>query len=146
MAELKTKKNQASVESFLKRIPDPVQREDSRAVLRMMKDITRLEPKMWGTSIIGFGDYHYKYATGREGDTFLTGFSPRKGTLTLYIGQGFEAHAPLMKKLGTHKTGVGCLYIKKLDDVDLPTLRQLVRASVARMKSLRLKSHRDRAG
>lgn len=135
MAELKTKKNQASVESFLQRISDPVQREDSRTVVRMMKDITRLEPRMWGTSIVGFGDYHYKYATGREGDTFLTGFSPRKGTLTLYIGQGFEAHRPLMKKLGKHKTGVGCLYIKKLEDVDLSTLRQLVKDSVARMRA-----------
>ena len=139
MAELKTKKTKASVEAFLKRIPDPVQREDSRAVLRMMKDITRLEPRMWGTSMIGFGDYHYKYASGREGDTFLIGFSPRKGTLTLYITQDFEAHAPLMKKLGKHKTGVSCLYIKKLDDVDLSTLRQLVKASFAR-------SHLERAG
>ena len=134
MAELKTKKNQASVASFLDRIQDPVQREESRVLVRLMKEVTRLQPRMWGTSIVGFGDHHYKYASGREGDTFLAGFSPRKGTLTLYIGQGFEARGPLLKKLGKHKTGVGCLYIKRLEDVDLAVLRQLVKASVARVK------------
>ena len=138
MAELKTKKNQASVESFLKKIPDPVQREDSRVLVRLMKEVTRLQPRMWGTSIVGFGDHHYKYASGREGDTFLTGFAPRKGTLALYIGQEFEARGPLLKKLGKHKTGVGCLYIEKLEDVDMPTLRKLVKACASRVKRPRV--------
>jgi len=138
MAELKTKKNQASVESFLKRIPDPVQQEDSRVLVRLMKEVSRLQPRMWGTSIVGFGDHHYKYASGREGDTFLSGFAPRKGTLTLYIGQGFEGQESLMKKLGKYKTGVGCLYIKTLEDVDMPTLRKLVKACATRMKSSRV--------
>jgi hypothetical protein len=122
----------------LKRILDPVQREDSRVLARLMKEVARLQPRMWGTSIVGFGDHHYKYASGREGDTFLAGFSPRKGTLTLYIGQGLEARGPLLKKLGKHKTGVGCLYIKRLEDVDLAILRQLVKASVARVKPSRV--------
>lgn len=133
MAELKTKENDASVEVFLQGVADPRQREDAFRVMELMREVTGETPKMWGGSIVGFGSYHYKYSSGREGDMCLTGFSPRKGTLALYIMAGFERYGPLLQKLGKHKTGKACLYIKRLDDVDLPTLRELVRASVAHM-------------
>jgi len=101
-----------------------------------MKEITREEPKMWGSSIVGFGSYHYKGKSGREGDWMLTGFSPRKQFLTLYLMGGFDSAADLLDKLGKYTTGVGCLYIKKLDDVDKQVLIQLVQASVDKMKHL----------
>lgn len=130
MAELKTKVNDASVEAFLNTIEDAKKRQDSFAVLELMKEVTGAEPKMWGSSIIGFGDTHYKYATGREGDWFLTGFSPRKQNLTLYIAGGFDEHAELMQTLGKHKIGKGCLYINKLSDIDQAKLRELIKRSV----------------
>lgn len=130
MAELKTKKTQASVKAFVDGIQDEQQRKDSRALVTMIRKITGEKPKMWGTSIVGFGTYHYEYASGREGDWMLTGFSPRKGTLTLYIMSGFREYATLLRKLGKHKTGKACLYIKRLDDVDLPTLKEMIRRSV----------------
>jgi uncharacterized protein YdhG (YjbR/CyaY superfamily) len=99
----------------------------------MMKKATRAEPKMWGTSIIGFGDYHYKYESGHEGDYFLTGFSPRKQNLTLYILGGFDEHEELLNKLGKYSLGKGCLYIKKLEDVDTKVLKELVTRSVKKM-------------
>jgi hypothetical protein len=133
MAELKTKQNDASVEKFLNGIADKSAREDCLAILQLMKQATKAEPKMWGTSIIGFGNYHYKYESGREGDWPLTGFSPRKQNLTLYIIPGFVRYAELMQKLGKYKTGKSCLYIKKLADVDLVVLKQLVKESVACM-------------
>ena len=113
MAELKTKKNTASVEAFLQAIADETKRKDSFAILEMMKQATGSEPVMWGESIIGFGDAHYRYASGREGDWFLTGFSPRKQNLTLYIMSGFDEHDQMMQKLGRYKTGKACLYIPK---------------------------------
>lgn len=131
MAELKTKVNDASVEAFLNTIEDAKKRQDSFTVLELMKEVTGAEPKMWGSSIIGFGDTQYKYATGREGDWFLTGFSPRKQNLTLYITGGFDEHAELMQTLGKHKIGKGCLYINKLSDIDQAKLRELVKRSVA---------------
>lgn len=131
MAELKTKKTAASVEAFLRRVADPKQREDCFTVLKMMKDVTRLEPKMWGTSMVGFGSYNYKYPTGREGEWFITGFSPRKGYLSLHIMAGCARYGELLQKLGKHKTGVACLYVKKLDDIDLGTLKKLVKESFA---------------
>ncbi len=130
MAELKTKPNKASVAQFLNSIEDPQRRKDSKTVAAMMKRITGARPKMWGPSIVGFGSYHYRYASGREGDWMLTGFSPRKQALTLYIMSGFAGSAALMNKLGKYKTGKACLYIKKLDDVHLPTLERLIRQSV----------------
>jgi hypothetical protein len=130
MAELKTQKTRASVAKFLASIEDEKKRKDSRAVLKMMKEITGDKPKMWGTAMIGFGSYHYKYASGKEGDWFLTGFSPRKQALTLYIMSGFSKYDALLKKLGKFKTGKACLYIKKLEDVHLPTLEELIRRSV----------------
>jgi len=133
-AELKTKVNEASVEEFLNAVTDEQTRTDCYEILKMMKQVTKEEPKMWGASIVGFGSYHYKGASGREGDWMLTGFSPRKQNLTLYLMHGFDAHADLLKKLGKHKTSMGCLYIKKLDDVDKKVLKELVTASVKRMK------------
>jgi len=133
MAELKTKLNDASVEAFLNGIEDETKRKDSFTILEMMQEVTGAEPKMWGASIIGFGHSRYKYASGREGDWMLTGFSPRKQNLTLYIMGGFEPHEAIMAKLGKHACGKGCLYIKKLKDVDLATLRELIKASVDHM-------------
>ena len=133
MAEMKTKKNDQSVEAFLNGIADERMRQDCFTVLNLMKQVTGAEPKMWGTSIVGFGDYHYKYESGREGDWFLTGFSPRNQNLTLYIMAGFARYDELMKKLGKHKTGKSCLYIKKIDDIDLSVLEELVKQSVTHM-------------
>ena len=135
MAELKTKPNDQSVEAFLNSIDDEKKREDSFKILALMKEITKDEPKMWGDSIIGFGSYHYEYASGREGDWFLTGFSPRKQNLTLYLMSGFEEYDNLLKNLGKYKTGKACLYIKKIEDVDLQTLTELVKQSVAHMEA-----------
>lgn len=133
MAELKTQKNNASVEEFLDSVANEKKRQDSYAILELMKDVTGEEPAMWGTSIVGFGSYHYQYASGREGDWFLVGFSPRKQNLTLYIMSGFDEYESLLEDLGKHKTGKSCLYINKLEDVDRSTLRELVEKSVAHM-------------
>ncbi|MBK9925296.1 MAG: DUF1801 domain-containing protein [Anaerolineales bacterium] len=135
-AELKTKVNKASVTKLLNSVADEVKRNDCFEILKMMKQVTKEEPKMWGATIVGFGSYHYKGKSGREGDWMLTGFSPRKQSLTLYMMGGFDEHTDLLKKLGKHTTSVGCLYIKKLDDVDKKVLKQLVTASVKRMKQL----------
>jgi hypothetical protein len=133
MAELKTKQNDQSVEAFLNGIADEKRRQDCFTVLNLMKQVTRAEPKMWGDSIVGFGNFRYKYESGREGDWFLAGFSPRKQNLTLYIWAGFAGYSELMKKLGKYKTGKSCLYIKKIDDIDLSVLKELVERSVAYM-------------
>jgi len=130
MAELKTKRNDGSVVEFLNSVTDENKRQDSFEVLKMMEELTGEEPKMWGTSIIGFGSYHYKYASGREGDWFLVGFSPRKQNITLYIMSGFDQYNDLLGKLGKHSTGKSCLYIKKVEDVDFQVLRELVEKSV----------------
>lgn len=135
MAELKTKPNKASVEKFLSSVKDEKKREDSFKVLELMKRITKEEPIMWGPSIVGFGKYHYKYASGREGDWFLTGFSPRKQNLTLYIMSGFKRYNELMKKLGKHKTGSSCLYVNRLEDLDMKVLKELITESVKYMKN-----------
>lgn len=134
MAENKTKENDADVVAFLNGVADERKRQDSFAVLALMQEVTGMEPKMWGDSIVGFGKYHYKYESGREGDMPITGFSPRKQSLTLYIMPGFERYEDLMAKLGKHKTGKSCLYINKLADVDTAVLRELVTQSVAHMK------------
>ena len=135
-AELKTKVNKASVEGFLNKVKDEAIRNDCFEILKIMKQVTKEEPRMWGSSIVGFGSYHYKGKSGREGDWMLTGFSPRKQNLTLYLMGGFDEQKDLLKKLGKHKTSVGCLYIKKLGDVDKKVLKTLVTASVKRMKQL----------
>ena len=134
MAELKTKKNAASVENFLAGISPEKKRQDAIALCELMQKVTKLEPKMWGSSMVGFGEYHYKYESGHEGDTFLVGFSPRKANLTLYIMPGFDPYADLLSKLGKYKTGKSCLYINTLDDVDVPTLRKIIQSAFADMK------------
>ncbi len=134
MAELKTKKTEASVEDFLNKIKDEEIRQDCFEIAKIMKQVTRSDPKMWGSSIIGFGSRRLKYASGRELDWMLTGFSPRKGNITLYILSGFEKQAALLKKLGKHSTGKGCLYIKKLKDVDTKVLKELISESVQTVK------------
>jgi hypothetical protein len=138
-AELKTKVNDASVEGFINSVADEQKREDCFEILELMKQVTKETPKMWGSSIVGFGSYHYKGASGREGDWMLTGFSPRKQNLTLYIMGGFDLHQDLLKKLGKYKTSVGCLYIKKLDDVDREVLKELVAESIRTMQNLQNK-------
>lgn len=133
MAERKTKETAESVPAFLKRIPDADRRADCQAVVDLMRAVTKEEPRMWGSSIVGFGRYTLKYASGREGEWPITGFSPRKNDLTLYIMGGFEESADLMKSLGKYKTSKGCLYIKKLTDVDVSVLKKLVTRSVKLM-------------
>ena len=130
MAELKTKQNETSVADFLNNIPDEKKRQDCLALQELMQQVTGTEPKMWGDSIVGFGTYHYKYASGRAGEWFLTGFSPRKQNLTLYIMAGFDQYDELLEKLGKHKTGKSCLYVKQLADIDIVTLRELIQQSV----------------
>ena len=133
MAELKTKKTAASVEKFLNGVTDEQRRKDCFSLVEIMKAATKAEPAMWGTTIVGFGQQQYTYDSGRALEWFLVGFSPRKQDLTLYIMPGVERYPSLMKKLGKHKTGKSCLYIKKLEDVDLPTLNQLIKQSLADM-------------
>lgn len=133
MAELKTKPNRASVAGFLAAIDDPQKRADARKVAAMMRRATGKRAKMWGSSIVGYGSYHYKYASGREGDFMLTGYSPRKNALTVYIMPGFSPFRRLMSKLGTYKTGKSCLYIKRLSDVDEDVLENLIDESVKHM-------------
>ena len=133
MAEPKTKVTKASVKEFLNQVQEKERREDCFTVAKLMEEITGEKPKMWGPSIVGFGTYHYKYATGREGDWPVAAFSPRKNDLTLYIMTGF-ANKELMEKLGKHKTGKSCLYIKRLSDVHMPTLKKLIKTSVKQVQ------------
>jgi len=135
MSELKTKKNDASVEDFLNGVGDEKKRKDSFAILEIMKEVTGEEPKMWGGSIVGFGSYHYKYASGQEGDWPLTGFSPRKQNFSLYIMTGVERYKDHLDKLGKYKNGKSCLYINKLEDVDQDVLKDMIRISVEEKKS-----------
>ncbi len=135
MAEIKTQKTDASVEEFLHSITDEQRRADCFTVLELMKKATKAEPKMWGSSIVGFGAYRYKYESGREGDWFLVGFSPRKQNLTLYLMGGLEQQQELLPQLGKHKTGKSCLYLNKLTDVDLKVLKKMIQQSVAAVKT-----------
>lgn len=127
VAEIKTKPTDVSVESFIAALPDEQKRKDSQTILKMMEKATKEKPKMWGASMIGFGDKRYKSpATGREVDWFKIGFSPRKANLSLYLTMDIKKHADTLKKLGKHKTGVGCLYINKLEDVDTKVLEKMI--------------------
>ncbi|MCY3832585.1 MAG: DUF1801 domain-containing protein [Chloroflexi bacterium] len=135
MAENKTQRNDGDVMAYLESVSNKRRREDSLALLKMMEEVTGEPAEMWGTSIVGFGSYHYRYASGREGDMLITGFAPRKQALTLYIMGGHERYAALMSKLGKHRTGSSCVYINKLADVDLDVLRELIAESVAYMRS-----------
>jgi len=134
MSKLKTTPNANDVQDFLEAVEDEQKRRDSFTLLQLMQDITGEAPKMWSNSIVGFGSYHYRYKSGREGDWFLTGFSPRKTSLSLYIMAGFDRYEDLLEKLGKYKTGKSCLYVKKLADVDRNILRELISASVQHMR------------
>ena len=131
MSEMKTQKNDADVIAFLNGIEDEQRRKDSFALLELMTKISGEQPFMWGDSIIGFDTYHYRYASGREGDWMKVGFSPRKQALTLYLSYGFEEKQDLLQRLGKHKTGKACLYIKKLADIDTDVLRELIEQTLS---------------
>lgn len=137
MADSKANKTQPTRQdaaAFIEAIADPDKRADARVVDRIMREATGCEPRMWGSSIVGYGSYRYRYESGREGDWMITGFSPRKAALTLYIMPGFARFDALMGKLGRYTTGKSCLYVKRLEHVDLDVLRELVMASVADMR------------
>lgn len=137
MAELKTQRNKASVETFLNNVADEEKRKDCFTVMELMKKVSKEEPAMWGDSIVGFGSYHYKSERSKqEGDWFITGFSPRKQNLTLYIMPGIGHYKELLDQLGQCKTGGSCLYIKKLSDVDPKILKQLITTAYKNMKQL----------
>ena len=133
MAEIKTTVRSSSAAAFIKQVDGEQRRKDCRELVALMRDVTGHPPKMWGTSIVGFDRYQYKYASGREGEMLLTGFSPRKQDLVLYLGPGLQ-NAKLRAKLGKHKAGQGCLYLKTLDGIDRDALRALIEHSVAEMR------------
>ena len=134
MAENKTKPTAKSVPKFLEQIEDPKRKADCKTLASLMEKLSGSKPKMWGDSIVGFGDYHYKYASGREGDWFLVGFSPRKQNLTVYIMGYLEQYPDHLEKLGKFKHGKGCLYIKTLEDIHMDTLESLIISSIQRLK------------
>jgi hypothetical protein len=133
MAKMKTTPTDKNVLNFLNTIENDGKRKEAITIMNLMKKVTGENPKMWGDSIVGFGSYHYKYKSGREGDWFLTGFSPRKQNFSIYIMAGFSNYENLMEKLGTYKTGKSCLYVKRLNDIDLNVLTELIRESVKYM-------------
>ncbi len=133
MAELKTRKNARSVADFIASLDDERKQRESHALIALMRDVTGCEPAMWGESIVGFGQYRFKYASGREIDWMLTGFSPRKRAFSLYVMTGFDGQDDILSVLGRYKTGKSCLYVNKLDDIDLNALRKLLNASVSRL-------------
>ena len=134
MSGNKTAPNDADPRAFIASVEDEQKRQDCEALLEIMTEITGQEPKMWGDSIVGFGSYHYVYASGRGGDWLLTGFAPRKRDLTLYIMSGLDHHDEQLEQLGKHKIGKSCLYVKRLSDIDLDVLRELIRRSVSMLK------------
>ena len=134
MSEPKTRPTNEDVAEFLDGILHERKREDSRTAVALLTDVTGLEPKMWGEGIVGFGEYHYKYKSGREGDWFRVGFAPRKRSLSFYIMPGLEGFEDILEDLGKHRTGKSCLYVNKLDDIDLDVLRELVEASLEKLE------------
>lgn len=131
VAEIKTKETESSVEDFINGLKDEQKRQDSFVLLKLMQKVSKEKPKLWGSSMIGFGNKRYKSPkTGREVDWFKIGFSPRKANLSLHLVLDLQAHAASLKKLGKHKTGVGCLYINRLDDIDLRVLEELIHAAL----------------
>ncbi|MEO9482064.1 MAG: DUF1801 domain-containing protein [Ekhidna sp.] len=134
MAELKTAPNNQSVEAFIDSIEPEWKRDDARELLKLIQNISGEKPIMWGDSIVGFGSYHYKYKTGREGDWFLAGFSPRKTSMTIYMMGGFEGQDDDLQKIGKHKKSVGCLYIKRLADIDIKVLERMTKRSIETLK------------
>ena len=135
MAQNKTVVNDASVEAFLHAVEPARKRDDCFQLVEMMEEITGEKAKMWGTSIVGFDEYHYKYASGREGDFMVLGFAPRKAAITLYLMDGFEKYQELLGNLGKNKTGKSCLYVKKLEDIDLGVLREMLMRSAEHTKA-----------
>lgn len=135
MAKNKTTQTELSVTDFLNSVADETKRNDSFQILEIFKAQTSLEPKMWGPSIVGFGNYHYKYESGHEGDAPLVAFSPRKDAITLYLAN-FDRRDELLQQFGKHKTGKGCIYVKKLVDVNVDILQEMIDLSVKHMKSL----------
>lgn len=134
MADLKTQPNQGSIASFIDSIEPESKHEDAKTLLKLIQDISGEQPTMWGATILGYGNYHYKYESGREGDWFLAGFSPRKQNLSIYINGGFEGQEELLEKLGKHKKSVGCLYVKRLSDIDLRVLEEMIKQSIQTLK------------
>jgi nucleoid DNA-binding protein len=134
MAELKTKENDANVEAFLNTVSDEIQKADAKRIMQIMQEVTGEKPKMWGVSIFGFGRYHYKYASGRVGDWMLCGISSRKQSISVYILSGLDHFDDLLQKLGKYKSGKGCLYIKRLADIDLNVLKSIIQESVDYLK------------
>ena len=139
MAEAKTRPTKESVAAFLAAIPDEQRRKDGQAVAKLLREVTGEKPVLWGSNIVGFGTYVYEYADGREGEWPIVGFSPRKSELVVYIMPGFERHADLLSRLGKHRTGKSCLYLKKLSDADPAVLKELVSRSVAAMEKKRVR-------
>ena len=135
MSDLKTRRNDGDVDDYLEKVEPKQKRQDCLAPRAMMEEITGEPAMMWGDSIVGFGSYHYVYASGREGDWLLTGFAPRQRNLTIHIMAGFDNYGELLDRLGKHKTSVSCLYINKLADVDEEVLRELIAHSVAEMRT-----------
>lgn len=133
---IKTIPTSKSVSKFLDSIEPVERREDCFAIQNLMKSITGKMPVMWGDSIVGFGNYHYKYDSGHEGDFFRTGFSPRKAALTVYIMPGYQNYGKLLERLGKHKTGKSCLYIKKLSDIDMKILKELIRQGLSDLEKI----------
>ena len=134
MSQRKITQHEGDVSGFLDAVENPRRRADARQLLALMQAVTGESPKMWGSSIVGFGSYHYRYASGREGDSLVVGFSPRKQNLVIYIMPGFSDYGELLGRLGKFRTGKSCLYVNRLDDIDLGSLEELVRASVAEMR------------
>jgi Domain of unknown function (DU1801) len=134
MAGNKTIATDAPVSDLINALEDERRRQDSLDMIALMRNVTGHKPRLWGTSLVGFGSYHYRYASGREGDFFLTGFAPRKSAFTIYIMPGFEPYQSLLKRLGPHRTGKSCLYLKNLGTVDRGVLEEIIRDSVARMR------------
>jgi len=135
VSELKTKPNDGDFEAFLNSIENDQRREDCFALLQIFRSVTKCEPQMWGDSIVGFGTYHYKYTSGREGDWFITGFSPRKQNLTLYLLCGSDKQEDLLAELGPHRMGKSCLYLKRLSDAKIPVLKKLLREAMKAAKA-----------
>ncbi|HAX49341.1 MAG TPA: DUF1801 domain-containing protein [Ignavibacteria bacterium] len=142
MAEIKTKATNVSVKKFIDAVDDEQKKKDSHVLVKMMEKITGEKPKMWGPSIIGFGKYEYRYESGHGGEMCVAGFSPRKAAITIYILMGFEKTPELLKKLGKHKVSKACLYIKRLSDIDLKVLEELVKMSVKEIKSYKVYPNR----
>lgn len=139
MAEAKTRPTKASVAAFLAAVPDEQRRKDGQAVAKLLREVTGEKPVLWGSNIVGFGTYVYRYADGREGEWPIVGFSPRKSELVVYVMPGFERYADLLARLGKHRTGKSCLYLKKLADADLAVLKEIVSRSVAAMEKKRVR-------